>query len=265
MYGTKRSKSKYSRINIFESFVPYFKKYLISVPSLSEILTNKFTTGGISKTYVAAELGVTERTIENYMHGKRSPKPDVLVRLSALLGFNLSELSEQNVPRATPYIEKRAALKNGDSDKTLLYYEVGAAAGNVAEILPVKKSEGVLHISDLFKGSQYAIRISGNSMTPNYPSGAIIGIREIPDKQITPGSVYVVEKDSDLWIKRLYYKNEDQAAGIFQCVSDNTMVQETGARAGKLYYPMFEIEMDRVRRLFKVTGIYKANELTLIN
>lgn len=169
---------------------------------------------------------------------------------------------------ATPYIKHRHNLKNNQKDNDLMYYEIGANAGTAhsAEILPVKKNEGVLHINDLFRGSQYAIRISGNSMTPNYPSGAIIGIREIPDKQITPGSVYIIEKDNDLWIKRMFYKNDDQSSGIFECVSDNTMKYESGTgREGRLYYPPFYINIDEVRKLFKVTGIYKPNELTVIN
>lgn len=172
-----------------------------------------------------------------------------------------------NSTPATSYQKHRNNLKNHQKPNDLIYYEIGASAGAThnAEILPVKKSEGVLHINDLFRGSQYAIRISGNSMTPNYPSGAIIGIREIPDKLITPGSVYVIEKDSDLWIKRLFYKEDRQDSGIFECVSDNTMRYENGGRDGKLYYPPFLINIDDVRKLFKVTGIYKPNELTVIN
>jgi hypothetical protein len=102
-------------------------------------------------------------------------------------------------------------------------------------------------------------------MMPNYPPGAIIGIRQIEDKQITPGSVYVIEKGSDLWIKRLFYKEDNQDSGQFECVSDNTMKFESGARLGKPCYPSFNIAIDAVRKLFKVTGIYKPNELTVIN
>lgn len=81
------------------------------MPDLAKILKDKFTSGGYSKAYVAAELGVTERTIENYMNGNRQPKPDVLVRLSAMLGFELSELSEQNVPQGTLEQGDRVKLK----------------------------------------------------------------------------------------------------------------------------------------------------------
>lgn len=69
------------------------------MPSLSEILKRQLASGKPSKALVAAKLNVSEKTIENYINGKRQPKPDALVKLSELLKFSLSELSEQNVPR----------------------------------------------------------------------------------------------------------------------------------------------------------------------
>lgn len=66
--------------------------------TLSEILNARIGKGGKSKASVADHLGVSERTIENYMKGKRQPKPDALVELSKFLAFDLSEMSEQFVP-----------------------------------------------------------------------------------------------------------------------------------------------------------------------
>lgn len=71
------------------------------MPSIAEILSSRIGKNGKSKTYIASELKVSEKTIENYMNGKRQPKPAALVRLSELLEFNLNELSEQIVPRET--------------------------------------------------------------------------------------------------------------------------------------------------------------------
>jgi transcriptional regulator with XRE-family HTH domain len=69
--------------------------------TLSEILNDKITKGGKSKASVAAHLEVSERTIENYMAGKRQPKPEALGKLANFLGFDLNELYEQSVPRET--------------------------------------------------------------------------------------------------------------------------------------------------------------------
>lgn len=230
----------------------------------------------ISAEFVATAIGVDVERLRKWEQRDADPKDSGdQKKVEDYFNCKMEELGKLDsfifyVPgkegKADDYTAKRRQLKNS-KENTLTYYDVGAAAGKLSggEILPVKKSEGVLHISDLFKGSQFAIRISGNSMTPNYPRGAIIGIREIEDKHITPGSVYVIEKGNDLWIKRLFYKDDQQESAVFECISDNTMKHESGPRQGKLCYPPFYIEIDKVRKLFKVTGIYKPNELTVIN
>lgn len=73
--------------------------------TIAEILKSRITKSGISKTYVASKLDVTEKTIENYMRGIREPDATTLVKLSQILEFSLNELSEQNVP--PPQKEKR--------------------------------------------------------------------------------------------------------------------------------------------------------------
>jgi len=73
--------------------------------SLAQILNSKIGKNGKSKTYVANLLGVSEKTIENYMRGLREPRQDALIKLSKALGFELSELSEQSVPREKSIVE----------------------------------------------------------------------------------------------------------------------------------------------------------------
>lgn len=215
---------------------------------------------------IASKLKANKGNVSAYLKGKKAISDNFYTTFFEK--FPASDHIDNILnEETTDYITNRRNLKNHKTNNTLMYYEIGARAGTAtnAEVLPVNKNEGVLHISDLFKGSEYAIRISGNSMMPNYPPGAIIGIREIPDKQITPGSVYVVEKENDLWIKRLFYKDNDQETGVFVCASDSTLQYENGPMKGEYYYPKFTIPVDKVRRLFKVTGTYKSNELTVIN
>jgi len=229
---------------------------------------------------ISLKTGFSQAVISNYLSGRVAASKNFLKSFQEVFNVKINIL-ERNNNKTYPlnkgksnsinedskdYIKQRRDKKLNDAN-TLTYYDISANAGTLlgGEILPVNKNEGVLHISDLFKGSQYAIRISGNSMMPNYPPGAIIGIREITDKQIVPGSVYVIQRESDLWIKRLFFKSDDQDNGIVECISDNTMKFESGAREGKAAYPPFYVASDSIIKLFKVTGIYKSNELTVIN
>lgn len=255
--GKEVDELTYSKIK--KAYPQYFLKES-SGPTEAELLLNEiqYRTGKTLEE-IAGDIGYSRPYLNNV---KLKGGGD---RLIDTLREKYADIL-QNVPHGT-YLSGRREQKTSGSGKTLLYYDVNANAATefTGEILPVNKTEGVLHISDLFKGSQFAIRISGNSMTPNYPSGSIIGIRQIEDKHITPGSVYVIEKAGDLWIKRLFYKDDRRETGVFQCISDNTMVHEAGPRKGRYFYPDFEIDIDAVRKLFKVTGIYKSNELTVIN
>lgn len=89
------------------------------MPTIAEILKSKITKEGKSKTYVASELGVTEKTIENYMNGIREPDASKLVKLSTLLEFSLNELSEQSVPYEPPAIAKKLAKSNDPINEAL--------------------------------------------------------------------------------------------------------------------------------------------------
>lgn len=75
--------------------------------TIAEILKSKISKGSKSKAYVASQLDVTEKTIENYMNGKREPDASTLVKLSQLLDFSLNDLSEQSVPGGNFEIPKK--------------------------------------------------------------------------------------------------------------------------------------------------------------
>lgn len=142
--------------------------------------------------------------------------------------------------------------------KVPLFEAQASAGGNHAiELAPVTQPTQYIELGDMLRNdSQAALYIFGNSMTPNYPSGCIVGLRLSTDGIIQPGEVYVVETDDSRYLKRLY-NNEDQSA--YECYSDNTMTFETGPKKGHYMYPLFTIHKDRVRRLFIVTGVIKRN------
>ena len=233
---------------------------------------------GLTQTQLGEKVGLGLRAIQK-LEDNIFPKfkRDSIIAIDNFLGTNLCELiyeqkqhevKENQIskePESPNYIKKRFIGKI-ESKRTLDYYETGAKASteNTGEILPVTKPIGKVVIDELFKGSQYAIRVSGNSMTPNYPSGCIIGIRLIEDFMINPGSVYVIETGNDLWIKRLYYLNNDRSSETIVLMSDNKIKEESGERQGQYCYPSFTLHKSEVKNLFRVTGVFKSNMLTVI-
>ncbi len=145
------------------------------------------------------------------------------------------------------------------SGRVIPYYDAEVAAGNAYGMeMTQTRPMGMIEIGGLMKDSEFALRVYGNSMVPNYPAGCVVGLRQYRESFIEPGTVYVVETSENRYLKRLYY-NSDKTA--FRCLSDNHMKHESGPMEGEYYYPEFEIPIQDVRRLLRVTGVIKRNIL----
>jgi phage repressor protein C with HTH and peptisase S24 domain len=142
---------------------------------------------------------------------------------------------------------------------------VGEAAAGVDEQMAYTDLDTHYHdqyidVGDLLRDSEAAFVVYGNSMTPAYPSGCILGIRRNLDGFIQPGETYLLVTKSNRVFKRLFY-NDDNTK--FVCYSDNTMMHETGPRKGKYAYPSFEVDIETdVVEVYDVIGMIKRNRPT---
>lgn len=145
------------------------------------------------------------------------------------------------------------------SGKVIPYYDAEVAAGTAYGMeMTQTPPAGMIEIGGLMKDSEFALRVYGNSMTPNYPAGCVVGLKQHNEHFIEPGTVYVVETTENRYLKRLYY-NDNKTALL--CISDNHMKHESGPMEGRYFYPEFEIPFEEVRRLLRVTGVIKRNIL----
>ena len=131
-----------------------------------------------------------------------------------------------------------------------------AAAGTELEInVDDSRAEmEYIDVGDMLRDSEAAFTVYGNSMTPGYPSGCILGIRRNYDNFIQPGEIYLLVTRSNRVFKRLYY-NEDKTG--FMCYSDNTIEYDKGSLKGKAYYPPFEVKAADVVSIYDVVGMIK--------
>ena len=89
-------------------------------------------------------------------------------------------------------------------------------------------------------GAEFLIRISGNSMQPNYHNGDLIACRRIKDMAFFQwGKVYVIDSAEGPMVKRL--KKSDDENSIL-CCSDNSD------------FDPFELQKDEIRSLSLVVG-----------
>jgi len=165
------------------------------------------------------------------------------------------------------YLEKRRTIKlqNSKKEKAVpLFDAIATGSDTETDMSPISHASDTIVVGDLLQDSQAAMRIYGNSMLPNYPSGCVVGLIQCDKTFIEPGEVYVLETDDRRVLKRLFYKDDDFESGFFMCVSDNTHKFEGGSRNGKLAYPAFTIPIDMVRRLYLVTGVIKRNTNSMV-
>lgn len=202
---------------------------------------------GLTQKQIASFLGVGQSFVSQIESGK-DKMPDEYVPILIDKFGDIDDSAVKTLDNSQPSI---------DSGKVIPYYDAEVAAGTQygMEMTPAAPA-GWIEIGGILKDSEFAMRVYGNSMVPNYPAGCVIGLRRYTENFIEPGTVYVIETAENRFLKRLYY-NDDKTA--FSCISDNHMKHESGPREGKYFYPEFEIPLEDVKRLFRVTGVIKRN------
>lgn len=104
-------------------------------------------------------------------------------------------------------------------------------------------SEGVIPndcetIQSPISGADYAIKIEGDSMEPDYPSGCVVFIKKVNEKLFLDwGNVYVLDTYNGVIIKKLMPGKEDRQV---QCVSVNPA------------YPAFPVNIADVYGFYRV-------------
>lgn len=194
------------------------------MPLLTEILAAKIGKNGKSKAYVADQLGVSERTVENYMNGTRQPKPGALVKLSNILGFNLNDLTVQNVPQETlakepgrDYMQERRDKKTNAPPQMIPLVPVKAQAGYARSYA----NTDFINQLDLFpilpgidpRGAVWRFfEVQGDSMEPSLYNTDLVLVSMVPTedwKEIKRGQVHVVITADQVLIKKVYQQDSD--------------------------------------------------------
>lgn len=193
---------------------------------------------------------------------------------AALLGLNYTNLiaamngNERSLTDAL--VAKAVALMNTDTaqrtsedgnvlpGKVIPFYDAEVAAGTQygVDMTARASAMALIEIGNVLNDSEVDIRVYGNSMVPNYPAGCVIGVKITHESFIVPGHAYVVETAENRYLKRLYYSKDRKA---LRCISDNTMIHESGSMKGEFVYPEFEIPLAEVKQLWQVVGVIKRN------
>lgn len=167
---------------------------------------NTLRTQGVVKTQgeFATLLGIAERSLSSAKNGKDGYLTDSLMN-------RIKSLMEQYQGSEKPDIE------------TVLILPTEAMAGTLGEFaLAVSDYECERMVSPI-KGADFAIKIQGDSMSPEYPSGAVCLIKKVNEKAfIEWGKVYVLDTENGAVIKQI---RRTEKENVVECVSLNPAFQ----------------------------------------
>lgn len=105
----------------------------------------------------------------------------------------------------------------------VLVIPTGARAGTLADFSISTEAYDCERMVTPIKGADFAIQVTGDSMSPEYPSGSVILIKKINEKAfIEWGKTYVLDTENGAVIKNIRRTDNPE---VIECVSLNPAYQ----------------------------------------
>ncbi len=205
-----------------------------------ELLVQEF--GGGKNTVLADKIGISEGNIRGYIKGIM-PKCDVLGKIVTSLDINaewlLTGRGEMLKSAATSPVAKHVA--HGGIPLIPVDAIAGVLSGNSIAVMDYECDR---YDIPMFRGAEFLIQVSGDSMQPKYYSGDIVACKRLPlDTFFQWNKVYVVDSEQGIIIKRVRPGRDDRHVVL---VSENTA------------YAPFELPLEKVYSIALVIGVVRA-------
>ena len=170
-------------------------------------------------------------------------------RTSMSSAFNGDEryLTDSLVSKVSSYIEKleletmfpsiQSIQQKYESQATIPVIPTGARAGTLGDFAEGVKQYDCERMISPIKGADFAIQVTGDSMSPEYPNGSQIIIKRISAEFIAWGNVFCLDTNDGAIIKQVYPTDDDS---VIECRSLNPA------------YPPFLIKRDLINGWYRV-------------
>ena len=196
----------------------------------------------------------TKEEMQNYLRqifrqAVGSGKCDTIKEFAALVGVDRSGLSSAmngSERHLTDSLVKKVqafeqTLQNPAPDSTLetiLVIPTGARAGTLGDFAESVHAYDCERMISPVRGADYAMQITGDSMSPEYPSGSQIIIKKINEQAFVEwGKVYVLDTENGAIVKQVRKTPDPE---VVECVSLNPA------------YQPFEVPVKYIRGWYRV-------------
>lgn len=124
-----------------------------------------------------------------------------------------------------------------ESQATIPVIPTGARAGTLGDFAEGVQEYDCERMVSPIKGADFAIQVTGESMSPEYPNGSHIIIKKISAEFISWGNVFCLDTNDGAIIKQVYPTDDDS---IIECRSLNPA------------YPPFKVKKDLINGWYRV-------------
>ena len=145
--------------------------------------------------------------------------------LSKALNGNEAYLTDNLISKVNAVLQyyTSAPTEEEITQDMVLVIPTGARAGTLADFSISTEAYECERMVTPIKGADFAIQVTGDSMSPEYPSGSVILIKKINEKAfIEWGKTYVLDTENGAVIKNIRRTDNPE---VIECVSLNPAYQ----------------------------------------
>ena len=146
--------------------------------------------------------------------------------LSGGLGTRPENLSNKLIGRVVMFSASNnlegEAPQEDETNPSVLVIPYGARGGTIGDFLDGVHEYDCEKITSPIRGADYAMEVTGDSMSPEYPSGSRVLIKKVNPVFLEWNEVYVLDTPNGAVIKRIRMTEDPD---VVECVSINPAYQ----------------------------------------
>lgn len=186
---------------------------------------------------LAPLLDISPSYLTDIKNGKKTASNELIEKLSKIASEAETNKSETE---ATSYIPKANKENEEEAATMVLLLPVSAQGGSLNDFVVSVKDSDCEKVVSPIRGVDFAMQVSGDSMSPEYPNGSRVFIKRINERAfIEWGKAYVLDTCNGTIIKTLV---PSEQKGFVKCVSINQ---------DPIYAP-FEVSLQDIYGVYKV-------------
>ena len=200
------------------------------INALNQCYQKALSTGKVHNKKEFAELvGISRTSMSSAFNGDERYLTDSLVsKVSSCI---------EKLELETMFLSIQSIQKKYESQATIPVIPTGARAGTLGDFAEGVKEYDCERMISPIKNADFAIQVTGDSMSPEYPNGSQIIIKKISAEFIAWGNVFCLDTNDGAIIKQVFPTDDDS---VIECRSLNPA------------YPPFLIKRDLINGWYRV-------------